>query len=38
MAEEIKSLEDLGEAVNAAPAMDDEQQAAPVYVLSLIHI
>jgi len=35
MAEEIKSLEDLGEAVNAAPAMDDEQQAAPVYVQKL---
>ena len=35
MAEEIKSLEDLGDAVNAAPAMDDEQQAAPVYVQKL---
>ena len=35
MAEEIKSLEDLGDAVNAAPAVDDEQQAAPVYVQKL---
>ncbi|MEP1443623.1 MAG: 30S ribosomal protein S9 [Hyphomicrobiales bacterium] len=35
MAEEIKSLGDLGEAVNATPAMDDEQQAAPVYVQKL---
>ena len=35
MAEEIKSLEDLGDAVNAAPAMDDEQQAAQVYVQKL---